>query len=119
MTELSPTARLAGSASYESGVDWLLDYFRDEGFAQPSARVLSFCWHPLSIPIETPTKGRGGWGCSRMTELSPTARLCRHCAGDGPRLHRGGDGAALGPGSRTRDAAGAGAGDDWGHYPSW
>ena len=36
---------------------------------------LSFCWHSLSIPIETPTRGRGG--CSRMTELSPTANhLC-------------------------------------------
>ena len=23
-------------------------------------RVPSFCWHPLSIHVETPTKGRGG-----------------------------------------------------------
>ena len=37
----------------------------------PSAR-LSFCRHPLYIPIETPTKGRRG--CSRMT-VSPTANI--------------------------------------------
>ena len=39
----------------------------------PSARVLSFYLHPLSVHIETPAGGRGG--CSRMTELSPTARV--------------------------------------------
>ena len=27
---------------------------------QPLARVLSFCWHSLSIPIEAPAKVRGG-----------------------------------------------------------
>ena len=46
--------------------------------AGPSAGLqeLSFCRHPLSIVIETPTEGRGG--CSRMTEFSPTARSgCR------------------------------------------
>ena len=37
----------------------------------PSAG-LSFCWHSPIVFIDTPTKGRGG--CSRMTELSPTAR---------------------------------------------
>ena len=31
---------------------------------QPSAR-LSFCWHPLPIPIETPAKGRGGGAAER------------------------------------------------------
>ena len=36
------------------------------------ARVLSFCWHPLSIPIETPVKGRGK--VQHMPVLSPTAR---------------------------------------------
>ena len=40
------------------------------GQGWPSAR-LSFCWHPLSIHVETPAKGRGG--CSRMT-VSPMAR---------------------------------------------
>ena len=29
------------------------------------ARCATFCWHPLSMHIETPSKGRGG--CSRMT----------------------------------------------------
>ena len=38
---------------------------------QPSARLLSFCGHPLSIAIETPTEGRGG--CSRMTSLADGA----------------------------------------------
>ena len=42
------------------------------GFMWPSARVLPFCEHPLSIPIETPAKCRGG--CSRMT-VSRTARF--------------------------------------------
>ena len=37
----------------------------------PSTRVRSFCGHPLSIHIETPTEGRGG--CSRMTALSAMA----------------------------------------------
>ena len=40
---------------------------RGTGWRLPSAR-LSFYWHPLSIRIETPTKGRGG--CSRMTVIS-------------------------------------------------
>ena len=39
------------------------------GATWPSVRQ-SLYWHPLSIYIETPTKGR--WGCSRMT-VSPTA----------------------------------------------
>ena len=37
----------------------------------PPARLLLFCWHPLAVPIGTPTKGRGGR--SRVTELSPAA----------------------------------------------
>ena len=39
------------------------------GATWPSVRQ-SLYWHPLSIYIETPTKGR--WGCSRMT-FSPGA----------------------------------------------
>ena len=35
-----------------------------------------FCWHPLSTPIEAPTKGRGG--CSTIDRAAPTAR--RHPA---------------------------------------
>ena len=34
-----------------------------------------FCWHPLSVAIETPTKGRGD--VSKMTELSPMAIRAR------------------------------------------
>ena len=43
--------------------------------ARKPARIavgLSFYWHPLSITIEAPAEGRAG--CSRVTELSRTAR---------------------------------------------
>ena len=52
---------------------WHLEAGRAEPITleQPSAR-LSFCWRPLRVHVETPTKGRGG--CSRMT-VSPTATL--------------------------------------------
>ena len=40
----------------------------------PSAS-LPLCWHPLSIHIETPGKGRGG--CSRMTVSAAVARRGR------------------------------------------
>ena len=34
-------------------------------------RDCHFCWHPLSIPIETSTRGEGGW--CRRTTVWPTA----------------------------------------------
>ena len=37
----------------------------------PPARLSVCCRRPLSIPIEAPTQGRVG--CSRMTEVSPSA----------------------------------------------
>ena len=43
-------------------------------------RELSFCGHPLFIPIETPTKGRGG--CSRTT-ASPMAKVAAVLRGHG------------------------------------
>ena len=40
---------------------------------------LSFCWHPLSVHIETPTKGRGGF--SRMLALHIEAPAKRRAGG--------------------------------------
>ena len=46
------------------------------GSGPPYLARLPFCWRSLSIPVETPNKGRDG--CSRMT-VSPTAQATRGC----------------------------------------
>ena len=61
MTELSSMGRLDG---YAEGVKVIVRRDLLVTGAQPSARVRSFCWRPLSTRGETPAKGRGG--CSRM-----------------------------------------------------
>ena len=63
---------LCGAAAAARGGDWL--HRRGPSGGRSRRRDCPFCWHPLPIYIETPTKGRGG--CSRMT-VSPTAR--RRC----------------------------------------
>ena len=62
-------SRTASHMLYYSEIEQLArDLMGDD---RRAARILSFCWHSLSITIETPTYGRGG--CSRVT-VSPTAR---------------------------------------------
>ena len=76
------------------------------GAVQPLTR-LSFCWHPLSVPIETPTKGGGG--CSRMTVSSGASVVGRRSEVVGA---PGGRAAAAtaGGGGGGRDTGGGGGG---------
>ena len=54
------------------------DQAEDQAGGGAAETRLSFCWHPLSIHIEAPTKWRGG--CSRMTVSS--GLIVEHLAGD-------------------------------------
>ena len=65
---LLPAALLDSYEFWQNKDDSITAYMRgaaQQGLGQPSAR-LSFCWRPLSAPIETPAKRQRG-GAAEMT----------------------------------------------------